>query len=64
MSLLNEKDRKKLIDRFEGLDQPVKLIVFSQDFECQYCRETRQIAEELAGLSSKFSVVIYDFVAD
>ena len=64
MSLLNEKDREKLIDRFEGLDQPVKLIVFSQDFECQYCRETRQIAEELAGLSSKISVVIYDFVAD
>jgi glutaredoxin-like protein len=64
MTLLNEKDREKMIIRFAGLDQPVKLIVFSQDFECQYCRETREIAEELAGLSSKISVTIYDFVAD
>jgi glutaredoxin-like protein len=64
MSLLNEKDRDKLIDRFDGLDQPVKLIVFSQDFECQYCRETRQIAEELAVLSPNISVANYDFVAD
>lgn len=64
MSLLEEKDREKLIERFAGLDQPVKLIVFTQDFECHYCRETRQIAEELAGLSSKISVEVYDFVAD
>ncbi len=64
MSLLNEKDREKLIDRFAGLDKPVKLIVFSQDFECQFCRETRQIAEELSELSPKISVAIYDFVAD
>ena len=64
MSLLNEKDRDKLIDRFEGLNQPVKLIVFSQVFECQYCRETRQIAEELAELSPKISVAICDFVPD
>jgi len=64
MSLLKEADRNKLIERFSTLDAPVKLIVFTQDFECQYCRETREITEELASLSSKISLEIYDFLED
>jgi len=64
MSLLKEEDRNKLIERFSTLDAPVKLIVFTQDFECQYCRETREITEELASLSSKISLEIYDFLED
>ncbi|HZD11080.1 MAG TPA: thioredoxin family protein [Candidatus Binatia bacterium] len=61
MSLLNEKDRQHLIQEFAALQQPVKLVVFSQEFECQFCRETRQIAEELADLSPLISLEIYDF---
>jgi glutaredoxin-like protein len=64
MSLLSEKDRQQLTERFAELTNPVKLIVFTQEFECQYCRETRQIAEELAGLSGQISIEIYDFLAD
>lgn len=64
MSLLSEKDRNYLIEEFAGLEAPVKLIVFTQEFECQYCRETHQIAEELAALSDQISLEIYDFVAD
>jgi glutaredoxin-like protein len=32
--------------------------------ECQYCAETRQIAEELAALSDKILVEVYDFMKD
>ena len=64
MALLSEKDREQLIDKFAGLDNPVKLIVFTQEFECHYCADTRQIAEELAGLSDRISLEVYDFVAD
>lgn len=62
MTLLQEKDRKVLIERFAALNDPVKLVVFTQEFECQYCRETRQLAEEVAELSDKISVEVYDFV--
>ena len=48
MALLSEQDQEQLQNKFAGLQQPVKLIVFSQEFECQYCAETRQIAEEVA----------------
>ncbi len=64
MSLLSEQDRETLAQEFKALETPVKLIVFTQEFECQYCRETRQIAEEVAGLSDKITLEVYDFVED
>lgn len=64
MSLLSEKDRQHLIQEFTGLQHPVHLIVFTQEFECQLCRETRQIAEEVAALSDMISLEVLDFVAD
>ena len=64
MTLINENDQAYLTNEFAGLKKPVKLIVFSQEFECQYCHETRQIAEEITALSDKLSLELYDFVAD
>ena len=65
MALLNEKDAAAVRQQFaETLTQPVKLVMFSQEFECMYCRETRQILEELAELSPLVSVEVYDFVRD
>lgn len=64
MGLLSEKDQEHLTKEFAGLQKPVKLIVFTQEFECQYCRETRQIAEEVAALSANIAVELYDFIAD
>jgi glutaredoxin-like protein len=38
--------------------------MFTQEFECQYCAETRQLVEEVAALSDRVTAEIYDFVAD
>lgn len=64
MSLLKEEDQKHLQNEFESLTTPVKLIMFTQEMECQYCRETHMISEEVAGLSDKIAVEVYDFVHD
>lgn len=64
MALLREEDRNALSEEFDKLDQPIKLVMFTQAMECQYCRETRDLVEELAGLSESISVEIFDFVAD
>ena len=64
MTLLQEKDRVYLEDHFSHLTEPVKIVMFTQEMECQYCRETRQIAEEVAALGEKISLETYDFVAD
>jgi glutaredoxin-like protein len=64
MALLKERDRKHLIREFEALREPVKLLMFTQEIECQYCSETRMISEEVADLSDKISLEVYDFVKD
>jgi glutaredoxin-like protein len=64
MPLLKEKDREVLTEMFEDLLTPVKLVVFTQEFECHYCSETRQIAEELAALSENIALEVYDFMGD
>lgn len=65
MPLISEKDAKHLRHEFEAeLVDPVKLVMFTQAFECQFCAETRQIVEEVAALSDKITAEIYDFVTD
>jgi len=46
------------------LKNPVKLINFTQELECQFCRETRQLLEEVAQLSEKVSLQVYNFQLD
>jgi glutaredoxin-like protein len=64
MGLIKESQRKQLEEKFRDLDGNVKLIVFTQEMECQYCRETRQLMEDIAALSNKIDLEVYDFVSD
>lgn len=64
MALLNEAIRKDVKAALADLKHPVTLKVFTQTFECQYCKETRELVQEVAALSDKLSVEVYDFVKD
>jgi len=64
MAFINETQQEKLKEQFKELSGDVKLIVFTQEIECQYCRETRQLMEEVSALCDKISLEIYDFVKD
>jgi len=64
MPLLTEKDAQTLRKRFEKLDKPVKIVNFTQELECQFCRETRGLVEEVADLSEKIKVEVYNFQID
>jgi glutaredoxin-like protein len=64
MPLLNDSVRSQVEKRFKELQNPVKIINFTQEIECQYCAETRQLMQEIAGLSDKLSFEVYNFVTD
>ncbi len=64
MALLDDNVRDQVAEFLKDLDGSVRLVVFTQDFECEYCAETRQLAEEIAELSDKVAVEVYDFQAD
>ena len=65
MSLIPD-DKKELLkaDFKEKLVDPVKIVMFSQEVECQYCSQTRMLVQELAPLNEKINVQILDFVKD
>ena len=65
MALINEKDGKVIRERLSKLPGRVKLAIFIQDFECEYCQQTRELAEEVAALSEgTVTTEVYDLVVD
>jgi len=64
LPILKEREREQAQKQFEALTNPVKLVMFTQKIECQYCEETRMMVEELAALSDKVTAEIYNFIID
>ena len=64
MPLFDEKVREQVKKELGTLKEDVKLIVFTQELECQYCRENSAMAEELAALSDKITTEVYNFITD
>jgi glutaredoxin-like protein len=64
MALLREEDAAEIRRRLSEMAAPVKIIHFTQELNIEYGRETRQVLEELAGLSDQISLEVYDFILD
>ena len=59
-------DKKDLFNKDfkEKLVNPVKILMFTQEVECRFCSDTRELVQELATLNDKITIEVYDFVAD
>jgi len=64
MAILKDDDRKQLTKIFEQLTNPVKLILFTQDIECDYCQITHEMVDEVCSLSPKLTLEVKDFVKE
>ncbi len=64
MALLNEQIQKDVRKALSDVENPVVFKVFTQEMECDYCKDTRELVEEVAGLSDRLSVEVYDLVKD
>jgi glutaredoxin-like protein len=64
MALLDDKTRQDVRALLADIAGDVKILVFTQEFECQFCKETRQIVEEVASLSDRIACEVYDFQGD
>jgi len=64
MPLLNEEIAGHVKEELASLAGPVRLVMFTQEIECEFCAETRQLVEEIAQLSDQLTAEVYDFVAD
>jgi alkyl hydroperoxide reductase subunit AhpF len=61
-NLLDDNVRQQVAAFFENLDKEVQVLFFGSDdpAECQHCAETRQLLEEVIGLSEKLHLKIYN----
>ena len=65
MGLIPDEKKNFLKSDFKKkLENPVKILMFTQEIECRFCSDTRELVQELATLNDKISVEVYDFVAD
>jgi glutaredoxin-like protein len=65
MSFLSESQKKEVLSRLaKNLLNPVTLTVFTQEFECDYCKENRQLAQDLASLTDKIRLEVFDLMKD
>jgi glutaredoxin-like protein len=64
MGLLAEKDREQLIKIFKPIVNNVRIVMFTQEFECEFCKVTRELLEEVSGLSDKIFLDVHDFVKE
>jgi len=65
VSLIPEEHKEHIKNELmEKMENPVKIIMFTQEVECQFCAQTRQLINELAALNDKIKVEIHDFLAE
>jgi len=64
MALFDEKIKQQLQEILKAMKDEVTIVNFTQEIECPMCRETRMFAQEIASLSEKLKVKVYNFVTD
>lgn len=65
MSLIPDDHKEHIRSQLaESLVNPVRILMFTQEMECRFCAETKQLLMELAALSDKIQVEVHDYVAD
>ncbi len=64
MAILQDKDKEAVRQRLSEMTGAVKLVYFTQELECQFCRETRELLTEVSELSDKLSLEVHNFLND
>jgi len=64
--LIPEEHKTHIKEELQAnIRDPVRIVVFTQEMECQFCKEARELAQEVVSLvPDKITVEIYDFVRD
>ena len=64
MGMIRNEDAVEVRRLLQKMQQPVRLVHFTQELNLEYGRPARQVLDELAALSDKLSVEVYNFLLD
>jgi len=60
--LISDQEKDAIKKKFTALLNDVELAIFTQENECQFCKEARDIVLQLGAMSPKIKTKVYDFV--
>ncbi len=64
MPVLDDKTKNEVSKILAPMVKPVTLKLFTQPFECGYCKDTHELLDELSSLNKLLSTEIYQFDKD
>jgi len=64
MPLLSERDRKQIQARLTEMEQPVRLVHFTRELDCDSCEPTLRLLKEVAELSEKLTLEVHNVVLE
>ena len=64
MGLIRDEDAAQIRERLHQMVKPVRLVHFTQELNLELGAETLQLVKELAGLSDKLSLEVFNFLLD
>ena len=62
--LLNEQVTGQIQQAFAELQQPVQILFFGSQTECDYCNETQQLLSEVSALDERVHLAVHDLQTD
>lgn len=62
--VIDDESRSELRKILKNLVSPVKLVLFTQEYACPPCTQQNRLLEELASLSEKIELQVYDLVSN
>lgn len=63
-NFLDENITEQIQEVFSSLVNPVEILLFTTQKDCEYCGDTRELMEEVCGLSDKLSLRVVDIDKD
>jgi glutaredoxin-like protein len=64
MPILEEKVLNDVKKALQNMKSEVRLVLFTQSFECGYCKETHQLVEELVSTNDLLKMEVHKFESD
>jgi glutaredoxin-like protein len=61
MRLIKDRDKAAITKKLAGMSSQVTLKFFTQEIECDFCLETRELLQDLSSLGDKLKLQIFDF---
>jgi glutaredoxin-like protein len=61
MAFIRESDKAVIKEKLSEMRSSVTLRYFTQEIECEFCREAHELLQELSALDDKIKLEVFDF---